>query len=95
MLSDPTAIISAVAAAVIYAVGGYLKSTKETFDYEKLISTIILGAAIGVISYTVGVTYDTATQLLTSAGLVATIEVWAKAIYRRLKTYLEPETPPS
>lgn len=83
------AVITAVISALIYAVGGYLKNIEpEKFDAEKFFVTIIIAVLVGSISYYLGISYDTATQILISAGLIAYIEFWGKAIYRRLKNWL-------
>lgn len=82
-----TTIITALLAAISYSVGGYLKQT-DKLDVEKLLSTIILGAAIGFISLYIGLNYDAATQMLASAGIIANIEIWSKAIYRRVTAWL-------
>ena len=81
-------LVTAIVAALIYAIGGYLKQT-EKLDYEKLFTTVLLGCAIGIVSWYMGTTHDTATQLLTSAGLIVNIEVWGKAIYRKLKNRID------
>ena len=90
MIEQTSAILIAVLAALLYAIGSYLKQTPpEEFNEEKFFVTCLLGLAIGGVSYYCGLTYGAAEQLLISAGLVVYIEVWGKALYRRLRRWTE------
>lgn len=90
IIEELTPVMSAIIAAVIYAVGGYLKSG-EKFDSEKMFVTLLIGACVGVVSYAIGDGYDIAYQILVSAGIVIYIEVWGKAIYRKIQEWLHPD----
>lgn len=88
-LPSIVAILSGFLAAIIYAVGGYLKNTPpEEFDEAKFFTTIIIGIVVGGTSAILGVANDAALQILASAGMVAYIEVWGKVLYRKLKERL-------
>ncbi len=86
----------AILAAIVYAVFGYLKSTtQEGFEPTKFLSTIAIGAIIGVVFAFSGlqVTQEAvAIQLAAYAGLTAVIEDVVKSIWRRI--FPEP-TPPA
>lgn len=85
----------AVLAAIIYAVFGYLKSTtQEGFQPVKFISTIAIGAIIGIVFAFGGleVTQEAvAIQLAAYAGMTAVIEDIVKSIWRRI--FPEPAPP--
>jgi small basic protein len=77
-------ILTAIAAAVLYALAGYSKSMGETFDKQKFITTIVIGVAVGIIQVIMGLTYDAAYTFAVSAGIIVIIENITKAVYRRL-----------
>ena len=88
-------IIAAIIAALTYSFGSILKSkpnpdgTKEPFSVQKIFVTLLIALTVGVVSWYIGTTADVATQTLTSAGIITTIEVWGKAAYRKIQTWLE------
>ena len=88
MLEVLIPLASAIFASIIYGLGGYLnRPEKEEFDDEKLAITVIIGAAVGVISFYTGESFDIATQLLSSAGLVVLIEKYGKAVIRKIRKW--------
>jgi hypothetical protein len=76
----------AIIAALIYALSGYFKRTdpKEAFDGPTFITTLVIGAIAGFLSYFLTLTPEQAFAfVLSETGLVVIIENWAKAIWRR------------
>jgi len=74
-----------IAAGVSWAILGYTKSAKkEKFDPHKFISSIILGAIIGLISEYSGLSMELIKLFLIQFGLVGMVENFIKTIYRRL-----------
>lgn len=87
-------IIAAILAALTYSFGSFLKrpttdGTKEPFSIEKMFVTVCIALIVGVVSWYMGTTADVTTQVLTSAGLIANIEIWGKSVYRKLKTWFD------
>lgn len=77
-------IIIAIAAAIIYGLAGYFKSSGETFDKEKFLTTVVIGLVVGIIQVYVGVSYEAAYTLALSVGIIAMVENIMKAIYRHI-----------
>jgi len=76
------ALVYGVIGGALYAVSGYLKSG-EKFDSKKFLRTLTLGAIIGATNAMLGlpVTKD-AVLLALSAGEVAVIENFIKAVVK-------------
>lgn len=90
MLDQATAFLIAILAALIYAIGSYVKHTpSEEFSEEKLFVTVAIGLIIGVISFKIGTSYGATEQLLISAGAIVYLEIVLKIVYRRLKPWIE------
>ena len=82
-------IAQSVVAALIYSGSHFLKkSDVQDFDGTKLLSTLIVGASIGIIfalNDPVGITrQNIETQLIAFAGLTGIVENCLKMIGRRL-----------
>ena len=81
-------IVWVVISAAIFAVSGYLKSVGEKPDPVKFLSTLIIGAIIGLIfSFTGAPVTEEAISviLVTYIGAVVVVENAIKAIVRRWK----------
>ena len=81
-------IVWVVISAAIFAVSGYLKSVGEKPDPVKFLSTLIIGAFIGLIfSFTGAPVTEEAISviLVTYIGAVVVVENAIKAIVRRWK----------
>jgi hypothetical protein len=82
-------------AALIYILGGWLKQTpQEAFSGRKTLETLIIALLVALISIAFNIPSSEALallnqwiaallQLLTSTGLIALLEFWYKAIWRR------------
>lgn len=89
---DLTALITAIIGAIIYSFSGYLNRPEgEPFKEEKAITTLLIGIAVGVVSYFVGTNYDAALQVITNAGFVVVIEKYGKAIWKKISKWLQVE----
>ena len=89
MFGEIIPLVSAITAATIYALGGYLnRPEEEPFCEEKFVTTLMIGVVVGVVSFFASKTLDVTTQLLTSTGIVVLIEKYGKAGYRKLKKWL-------
>jgi len=76
------ALAYGVIGGALYAVSGYLKSG-EKFDSKKFVKTIVLGALVGLTNSILGlpITED-AVLLALSAGEVAILENFVKAVVK-------------
>jgi hypothetical protein len=89
-MTDTQILINAVAASIVYALSAYVKKTeKETFNEEKLFTTVLIGVIVGLYSYFTNSTLDAATQFFTSMGITVSIENWGKTVYRKIKKTLQ------
>jgi hypothetical protein len=78
-------ILLAVAAAVVYALAGYFKSSGENFDRDKFMTTIVVGIVVGFVKVYLNLpSYEASLDLLTSMGLIVVIENICKVIWRRV-----------
>jgi len=93
MIETIQPIILAVIGALIYSLLWYSRQvvdpTKETPEFEplKLISTLIVGACIGLVSVLSGTEISQAgieAQLASYGFLVAIVEQIGKAVYRKI-----------
>jgi hypothetical protein len=85
------ALIEGAVAGMIIAFTGYIKNISANgelpkFNSAKFASTIILGAIAGVVARLYNLSYDTATNMLISAGIVTFVEYSVKALFRYLKS---------
>lgn len=79
-------LIPSILGAIIYALGGYFKSsTVEDFDRQKFITTILVGAIVGIIQFYLQVDIEAAYAIVLGMGLVSFIENVAKATIRWLE----------
>ena len=79
-------MILALVSAAIYALVGYLKSVEEKPDMLKAVSTMIVGAVVGLVMAASGIdvtSINVMEQMAMYAGFVCIIENGIKAIYRR------------
>ena len=93
MIETIQPIILAVIGALIYSLLWYSRQvvdpTKETPEFEpwKLVSTLVVGACIGLVSVLSGVDITQAgieAQLASYGFLVAVVEQVGKAVYRKI-----------
>lgn len=90
MLDQATAFFIAILAALVYALGSYVKHTpSEKFSEEKLFVTAAIGLIIGVVGFKIGTSYGATEQLLMSGGAIVYLEIGLKIAYRRLKPWIE------
>jgi len=89
---DIATVATSILAAVVYAASMYLKKNlsdnPQSFDPLKFLSTVIVGAIVGIVmcqSGTQVTEQDFETQLATYAGLVAVVENVLKILYRYFK----------
>ena len=83
-------IVWVVISAAVFAVSGYLKSVGEKPDPVKFLSTLIIGAIIGLIFSFMGapVTEEAImTMLVTYIGAVVVVENMIKAVIRRWEAW--------
>ena len=81
--------------ALVYILGGWLKQTpQENFSGRKALETLIIALVVALISIAFNIPPAEALtllnqwiaafiQLLTSTGLIALVEFWYKALWRR------------
>ena len=74
-------------AAVFCGVTGYLKQKPldaEKFDGQKFAGTMLIGCIIGLIMFMAKISFDIASALVLSTGLVVIIENLLKIMWRRV-----------
>ena len=77
------ALLYGVLGGALYAVSGYLKS-KEKFDKQKFLRTLVLGAIVGATNAMLGLPItEEAVLIALSAGEVAVIENFIKAVVKQ------------
>jgi len=80
--------------ALIYILGGWLKTPQENFSGKKAVETVVIAVLVALISIAFNIPPVEAltllnqwiaafVQLLTSTGLIALFEFWYKALWRR------------
>jgi len=69
----------------VTALIGYAKSAGESFELEKAIQTVIVGAFVGGFGSYAGMTYQQSFDYLTSIGAITVVEYLKKAVWRRIK----------
>jgi len=81
--------------ALVYILGGWLKQTpQENFSSRKAVETVVIAVLVALISIALNIPPVEALallnqwiaafiQLLTSTGLIALLEFWYKALWRR------------
>jgi len=91
--------------ALVYILGGWLKQTpQENFSGRKAIETLVIAVLVALISIAFNIPPVEALtllnqwiaafiQLLTSTGLIALLEFWYKALWRRTQTVQTASTP--
>ena len=84
--------------ALVYILGGWLKQTpQENFSGRKALETLVIAFLVALISIAFNIPPAEALallnqwisafiQLLTSTGLIALLEFWYKALWRRTQT---------
>jgi len=84
--------------ALIYILGGWLKQTpQENFNGRKALETLIISIVVALISIAFNIPPEDALAVLdqwtnafvnlaTSTGLIALVEFWYKALWRRTQT---------
>jgi len=84
--------------ALIYILGGWLKQTpQESFSGRKALETLVIALLVALISIAFNIPPAEALgllnqwiaasiQLATSTGLIALLEFWYKALWRRTQT---------
>jgi len=83
-------IITGILSGAITSLLGYAKSvTSETFDKDKAIQTLIVGAFIGGIAGYYGWTFEKAETWATDIGLITVFEYVKKALIRYIKKKLQ------
>ena len=85
------AILEGAATGIIIALMGYVKKMSEEgelpkFNSAKFASTVIIGAIAGAVARIYGLSYDTATNMLVTAGIVTLVEYSVKALFRYLRS---------
>ena len=90
--------------ALIYILGGWLKQTpQENFSGSKALETLIVALLVALISIAFNIPPAEALaqlnqwiaaflQLATSTGLIALLEFWYKALWRRTQTIQTAKT---
>jgi len=90
--------------ALIYILGGWLKQTpQETFSGRKALETLVIALLVALISIAFNIPPAEAlnllnqwiaalTQLATSTGLIALLEFWYKALWRRAQAMQTTKT---
>jgi len=79
-------LLTPIMAAIFYGVTGYLKQKPldaEKFDGQKFAGTMLIGCIIGLIMFMVKTSFDIASALVLSTGLVVIIENLLKIMWRR------------
>jgi len=84
--------------ALIYILGGWLKQTpQQNFSGKKAVETIVIAVLVALTSIAFNIPPAEALnlmnqwivafiQLLTSTGMIALVEFWYKALWRRTRT---------
>jgi len=90
--------------ALIYILGGWLKQTpQENFSGRKALETLVVALLVALISIAFNIPPADALnllnqwiaafiQLVTSTGLIALLEFWYKALWRRTQTLQTTKT---
>ena len=96
VMPDLATFIWSFVGALLFILGGWLKKTPaETFSGSKALQTLVVALIVGLISIAFNIPPAEALtmlnqwvasflQLATSTGLIALIEFWRLAIWRRL-----------
>lgn len=80
-------IVTGLIGGLAYSLSGLSKKeTREKFNWIKMIPTIIIGGAIGVIAGLTNQDYGIVANGAGIAGLTALVENFWKAIYRKALT---------
>lgn len=79
----PDQLLYSIAAAVVYGLAGYFKSSGESFDKKKFLTTVAIGVVVGIIMAYCKLSYEGAYNFALSAGIIAIVENVLKAIWRR------------
>jgi hypothetical protein len=83
---DYLAIFAGFGTAFITVLLGYFKTTKpEDFSAKKLLSTVLLGAAVGIVVAVLQVPVDNAMAYLGEAGATVWIYWFSQGIYKWYK----------
>lgn len=78
-------ILAGLVAGALTAVLGYAKScTVESFNPQKAIQTLIIGAIVGGYAGYTGVTYEQAYEFFATCGATVLIEYLKKALWRAI-----------
>jgi len=90
--------------ALIYILGGWLKQTpQESFDGRKALESLAIALLVALVSIAFNIPPAEALalldqwtaafmQLATSTGLIALVEFWYKALWRRSQTVQPAQT---
>lgn len=84
-------LFGAVSGAIIALLGYAKSSTVESFDPQKAIQTVVVGAVVGGISGAYGWTYQQAEQWASNMGIITITEYTKKFIWRKLRRYIHAE----
>jgi hypothetical protein len=79
-----TALLGLVGGLAISLSGLAKKESRDTFSWSKMLPTIVIGGAIGIIAGLTNQDYGTVADTAGIAGLTALVENFWKGIYRKV-----------
>ena len=79
-----TQIVSGAIGGIAYSLTGLAKTQGESFDWKKMIPTVIVGLVLGGIAGLTNQEYGVVIDTVGIAGMTALVENCGKAIYRKV-----------
>ena len=81
---DWITIVEGLIGGLAYSLSGLAKKeTRESFDWGKMVPTIIIGGVVGIIAGLTSQDYGIVANTGAIAGITALVENFWKAIYRK------------
>lgn len=88
---DATAILRGLAAGVAYSLTAFAKKQGQPFDWQKFLTSTIIGTGAGVVMALVDMPVEAAHEFLIGLGAVPIVENIIKATWRKLLNYKETQ----
>jgi len=75
-------LLQGIIAGIIWNITGYLKHTDKTYQPHKLLTAIVIGALVGLISAYLQIEFAMAYEILVDIGVIALLHHLLKLLYR-------------